>query len=188
MTLCPFFGVSSAVTSSKVDSEPEPEDSDSDFLAPPSPKQQCPSSSSFQHEQVQRRAKSRPISSRCKKWGKEFPWLEYDEDHQGAFYNFCRKRGRSRDKTGGARITKPFNNWKKAIEKMQVHSKSDGHIQSCEAEITATRERSVMQQLQEVGERDRLNRAAIKALLHCTHFLARHHIALIPPISVNWLI
>ena len=32
--------------------------------------------------------------------------------------------------------------------------------------------------MQEVGERDRLNnRAAIKALLRCTHFLARHHIA-----------
>ena len=61
---------------------------------------------------------------------------------------------------------------------MRAHSKSDGHIQSCEAEITATRGRSVMQQLQEVGERDRLNnRAAIKALLRCTHFLARHHIA-----------
>ena len=59
---------------------------------------------------------------------------------------------------------------------MRAHSKSDGHIQSCEAEITATRGRSVMQQLQEVGERDRLNnRAAIKALLCCT--LARHHIA-----------
>lgn len=181
MTLRQFFGVSSAVSGSKDDSEPEPEDSDSDFLEPPSPKQQCPSSSSFQHEQVQRRAKSHPISSRRKynkKWEKEFPWLEYDEDHQGAFCKFCRKRGRSHDKTGGAWITKPFNNWKKAIEKMRAHSKSDGHIQSCEAEITATRGRSVMQQLQEVGERDRLNnRAAIKALLRCTHFLARHHIA-----------
>ena len=53
MTLRQFFGVSSAVSGSKDDSEPEPEDSDSDFLEPPSPKQQCPSSSSFQHEQVQ---------------------------------------------------------------------------------------------------------------------------------------
>ena len=51
MTLRQFFGVSSAVSSSKDDSEPEPEDSDSDVLD--SPKQQCPSSSSFQHEQVQ---------------------------------------------------------------------------------------------------------------------------------------
>ena len=133
MTLRQFFGVSSAVSGSKDDSEPEPEDSDSDFLEPPSPKQQSPSSSTFQHEQVQWRAKSRPISSRHKynkNWEKEFPWLEYYGDHQGAFCKFCRKRGRSHDKTGGAWITKPFNNWKKAIEKMQAHSKSDGHIQS----------------------------------------------------------
>ena len=28
-------------------------------------------------------------------------------------------------KTGGAWITKPFKNWKKAMEKMRAHSKSD---------------------------------------------------------------
>ena len=31
-------------------------------------------------------------------------------------------------KTGGAWITKPFKNWKKAVEKRKAHSKSDSHI------------------------------------------------------------
>ena len=70
MTLRQFFGVSSAVSGSKDDSEPEPEDSDSDFLEPPSPKQQCPSSSSFQHEQLQRRAVLFPADVNIIKNGK----------------------------------------------------------------------------------------------------------------------
>ena len=56
-------------------------------------------------------------------------------------------------------ITQPFNNWKKAVEKMRAHSQSDGHIQSCEAQLaadTAVHQGSVFQQLQQVGERERL--------------------------------
>ena len=62
----------------------------------------------------------------------------------------------------------PFNNWKKAVEKMRAHSHSNGHIQSCETQIAAARamqEGSIVQQLQQVGEIERLkNRAAIKSL------------------------
>ena len=36
--------------------------------------------------------------------------------------------------TGGAWITNPFNNWKKALEKMWAHSQSEVHIQSCATE------------------------------------------------------
>ena len=67
-----------------------------------------------------------------------------------------------------------FKNWKKAIEKMKDHAKSAIHIQSCKAEIAAARalqEGSIIQQLQQIGDR-----MAIKALIHCTHFLARCHI------------
>ena len=64
---------------------------------------------------------------------------------------------------------------------MRAHSQSDVHMQSCEAElaaITAMKEGSIIQQLQHVGEQEKLkNRTAIKAFLRCTHFLARNHIA-----------
>ena len=64
---------------------------------------------------------------------------------------------------------------------MRTHSQSDVHMQSCEAELAATRamkEGYIIQQLQHVGEQEKLkNRTAIKALLRCTHFLARNHIA-----------
>ena len=116
-----------------------------------------------------------------KKWEEEFPWVQYDKDVQGAFCKVCRKRGKSLQTTGGAWITKPFNNWKKAKEKMRAHSQSDCHIQSCEAELaaaTAMKEGSVIQQLQHIGEQQRLkNRMAIKALFQCTHFLDQNHIA-----------
>ena len=116
-----------------------------------------------------------------KKWEQQFPWLEYDEHTQGAFCRECKKHGKSLQRTGGAWITKPFTNWKKAVEKMRAHSKSDVHIQSCQASVLAeraTRQGTVIQQLQHVADEDRLkNRRAIKAFIRCTHFLARQHIA-----------
>ena len=54
-------------------------------------------------------------------------------------------------------------------------------IQSCEAQLaadTAVHEGSVIQQLQQVGERAWLrNREAIKSLIHCTHLLTLNCIA-----------
>ena len=152
------------------------------MLATTSPKKLC-TSTTFQPEQEQRNTKSHPVSNKRhykKQWEREFPWLEYD-DLQGAFCKVCKKWGRSLEKTGGTWVTKPFNNWKKALEKMRAHSQSGEHIQSCSAQIAAVRAMqagSIIQQLQQVGEIERLkNRAAIKSLIRCTHFLARHYIA-----------
>ena len=54
-------------------------------------------------------------------------------------------------------------------------TKSDVHMQSCEAELAAIRtmkEGSIIQQLQHVGEQEKLkNRMAIKALFRCIHYL-----------------
>ena len=90
-------------------------------------------------------------------------------------------RGTSLQRTGGTWISKPFKNWKKAIEKIKAHAKSEIHLQSCEAEMAAARalkEGSIVQQLQQIGDREKLkNKLAIKALIHCTYFLARRHIA-----------
>ena len=114
--------------------------------------------------------------------GKDFLWLEYDHNYQEEFCKVCRKQvPQSLKKNGSAWITKPFKNWKKAVEKRRAHSKSDSHIKHCEAELLAARARkeesSITQQLQIIGEQERIkNRSGIKALLLCTHFLARQHI------------
>ncbi len=120
-------------------------------------------------------------SLRCnKKWEESFNWLMFDEFFQGAFCKVCRRRGISLQRTGGTWISKPFTNWKKAIEKMRIHAKSDVHLLSCEAEVAAARalqEGSVIQQLQQINDEEKSkNRMVIKALIHCTHFLARRHI------------
>ena len=54
------------------------------------------------------------------------------------------------------------------------------HIHSCKAEVAAARtlqEGSIVQQLQQIGDQEKLKtRMAIKALICCTHFLTRRHI------------
>ena len=113
--------------------------------------------------------------------GKEFNWLEYDEDMQGAFCKYCRKWCTASARTGGTWITRPFTNWKKAVGKMKEHSESSGHILACQKESAATAtlsEGSILQQIHQMEQSERLkNRAAIKSLLRCTHFLARNYIA-----------
>ena len=108
-------------------------------------------------------------------------WIEYDENYQGAFCKICRKREpHSIQKTCGVWITKPFKNWKKAVEKMRAHAKSDAHLRHAEAELLAARARkegSVLEQLQSIGKEEKMkNRKGIKALIRCAHFLARNHI------------
>ena len=93
------------------------------------------------------------------KVGRTFPWLEFDENLQGAFCKLCKKGGRSLQRTGGAWITKPFTNWKKATQKMKLHSKCEVHLLSCQLDVEADRARkegSIISQLQNVGEQQRL--------------------------------
>ena len=48
-----------------------------------------------------------------KSWEKDFSWLYYHEDSEGAF---CKQSGISGLQcTGGVWVTNPFNNWKKAV-------------------------------------------------------------------------
>ena len=48
---------------------------------------------------------------------------------------------RSLQRTGGAWITKPFTNWKKATQKMKSHSKSEVHLLSYQLDVEADRAR-----------------------------------------------
>ena len=80
---------------------------------------------------------------------------------------------------GGVWTTKPFTNWKKACDRMRDHAKSDIHIQASEAALaTQGGSINIVQQLQKLGMQERMrNRAAVKSLIDCTHFLARQHIS-----------
>ena len=40
-------------------------------------------------------------------------------------------------KSGGVWITKPFQNWKKAVQKMKAHASSESHIRHLVSELTA---------------------------------------------------
>ena len=70
-------------------------------------------------ERGKHRSKYRPVTNIRKynnKWEENFNWLIFDENFQWAFCKICRKRGISLQRMGGTWISKPFNNWKKAIE------------------------------------------------------------------------
>ena len=115
-----------------------------------------------------------------KKWEKDFPWLEYDGNFQGAFCKICRKvenRGQSSQGSGGVWVTKPFQNWKKAVQKMKEHASSESHLRQVEAELIVSRGETVVHPLQRFGDSERSkNRKAIKALLGCTHYLCKQYI------------
>ena len=83
-----------------------------------------------------------------------------------------------------------FTYWKKAVENRRVHVVSALHIQDSQIAVEAQQslcQGSIGQQLQEVMIQERMNsRAAIKFIIHCTHFLAWQHIPLLP-VLITWL-
>ena len=57
---------------------------------------------------------------------------------------------KSGKRQAGTWVTKPFNNWKKAVAKMKEHAESEGHIHACQVETnsaTALLRGSIAQQL-----------------------------------------
>ena len=71
------------------------------------------------------------------------------------------KGGRSLQRTGGAWITKPFSNWKKATQKIKSHSKSEVHLLSCQLDmevVRARKEGSIIDQIQNVGEQQKVTK------------------------------
>ena len=114
--------------------------------------------------------------------GRNFSLVRVVRKFTGCILKIKEKTGwKTLQRTGGACITKPFTNWKKATQKMTSHSKSEVYLLSCQLDVEADRARkegSIIIQLKNVGEQQRLqNRKAIKALIRCTHFLAHQHIA-----------
>ena len=168
MDICDFFGSSSSKSATSSLREGSESEEDSTNEAPPS-KRPCAVPSSA--------ATSRKYN---KKWAKDFPRLEYDGNFQGAFCKICRKvetRGQSSQGSGGVWVTKPFQNWKKAVQKMKEHASSESHLRQVEAELIVGSGETVVHQLQRFGDSERSkNRKAIKALLGCTHYLCKQHI------------
>ena len=160
----------SASKSSVVSSSSESEDGNESEIAvqPNPPKKHCSSSTSKPPSKS-----GSGIRRYNKKWEETFPWLKFDENLQDAFCKLCKMGGRSLQRTGGAWISKPFTNWKKATQKMKPHSKSEVHLLSCQLDVEAYRARkegSVISQLQNVGELQRLqNRKAIKVIIRSSY-------------------
>ena len=60
---------------------------------------------------------------------------------------------------------------------MKGHASNASHLRQFEAQLLASRGETVVHQLQHFGNSERTkNLKAIKALLHCTHYLCKQHI------------
>ena len=130
MDIRSYFGSTSQASSdAKADSDSEDHGIDSSdpesSPSPPPSKKVCKSSKNKRyHRSVSTKRKY------SKSWEKDFSWLYYDEDSEGAFCKICKQSGISGlQRTGGVWVTKHFKNWKKAVEKMKAHSRSDFHSQ-----------------------------------------------------------
>ena len=175
MDIRAYFGASSARIEANISRNEETDSSaassDDSTCEQPPPKK----------KQSHKAKKSTAERKYCKSWEKEFNWLQYDEDSDGVFCKICKESGKSFQRTGGIWVTKPFKNWKKAVEKMKAHAKSECHIQASQAILLRERmstEGSIVQQLQTIGMQERCrNRAAIKSFIRCTHFPTKQHIA-----------
>ena len=86
-------------------------------------------------------------------------------------------QGLSSQGSGGVCVTKPFQNWKNAVQKMKEYARSEFHLRQVEAELIVSRGETVVHQLQRFGDSEgHKNRKAIKALLVCTQYLCKQHI------------
>jgi len=104
----------------------------------------------------------RPIASatwKYKKWEKDFPWVEYDDNYQGAFCKVCQNsvpiRTQSSQGSSGVWVTKPFQNWKKAVEKMRTHERSDNHKKQIEVESIVSTGGTVIHHFRWIGYSDK---------------------------------
>ena len=150
----------SATSSLREESESE---GDSTNEAPSSKRPSAgPSSAATSHKYNRKRAK-------------DFPWLKYDGNFQGAFCKICRKvetRGQSSQGSGGVWVEKPFQNWKKEVQKMKEHASSESHLRQVEAELIVSRGETVVHQLQCFGVSERSNnRKAIHQSTSWLHLL-----------------
>ena len=185
MVIRSYFGSSSKPSTLVPSSSSSSDSSSEEEIEAPPTKKPCVSKLKLLQKQLKYRTTSSSSRKYPKRWGKDFPWLEYDADCESAFCKLCKTSGQSLEQTGGVWTTKPFINWKKAVEKMKVHTKSDAHIAARQAALAhqaSLHAVSVIQKLHNVAEQERMmNRAAVKLFFRCTHFLARQHIPT-PPI------
>ena len=99
---------------------------------------------------------SAATSRKYKKWANDFPWLEYDGNFQGAFCKICRKvetRGQSSQGSGGVWVTKHFQDWKKAVQKIKEYASSKSYLRQVKAELIVSRGETLVHQLQHFGDK-----------------------------------
>jgi hypothetical protein len=73
------------------------------------------------------------------KWLTDFPWLSYNQKHEGVYCRTCvlfsRDVGERSKENLGQLYTKPLNKYKKALEVFKKHSNNDYHTYQLSKQI-----------------------------------------------------
>ena len=182
MDIRSYSGASTSQAANSSDSEDSRPDSSDPESSRPSPSPSPPPSK----KACSMRSKCHLTETTKRKYSnswEDYSWLYYDKDREGAFCKVCKQFGTSSraQRSGEVWITKSFKNWKKAVEKLKAHARSDSHSQATATLLAvkrAAKDGTVVQQLQNVEAQKRAqNRTALKCLILLTHFLTKEHVA-----------
>ena len=126
-------------------------------------------------------AKMRSYKKRMKynrDWQMKWRWLLYDED--GMYCSICMNYGKPPPQTRGAWVTRPVQNWVKAVELLSKHGKSEWHLAAIEAlamSESAKQHGDIVDKMLAASEMERQqNRELMKKLIRSLYFLVRHRI------------
>ena len=122
-----------------------------------------------------------------KNWENESSWLVHDEEINGALCRVCKQTTaeNTTQHTGGVWVTKPFQNWKKATERMKAHERSSLHTQASQALLVISTGFScaATTEVRYARKREEQTCNEIACTLHSLSY--RYHIPTTLPISPN---
>ena len=111
------------------------------------------------------------------KWKQLYPWITYNFDKDVVLCSSCAEAEKWNyfglsTKREPAFISKGFSNWKKALEKFQIHQGSDYHNEAKQMKILgATTEPTDEQSKTKLADQKRNNRQIFLKILENLHFL-----------------
>ena len=113
------------------------------------------------------------------KWKQLYPWITYNFDKDVVLCSSCAEAEKWNyfgltTKREPAFISKGFSNWKKALEKFQIHQGSDCHNEAKQMKIlAATTEPTDEQSKTKLADQKRNNRQILLKILENLRFLSR---------------
>ena len=110
-------------------------------------------------------------------WAVKWRWMQYDEQECGMVCTYCKRFGKQPVAAHGAWMSRPINNWVKATELLNKHSKSEWHLAIVEAQVLAdsSKKSGDVERIAAASEMDQKRKCElVKKLTRSLYFLIKH--------------